>query len=206
MKIDSSMYKLISAFLLVIIFTSCQEHSKSAEKPKKENVVTASKDMLSKSKNVIIKDSVKDSQTISLPFDFEKYTAVCLQQSSPDCEKIYPKLDEINFKKISKLLGNKSEDIPTNIFEIDSKLNNGIKIYVLDLEGDSTFQEIITVSNNKIIARKSVGHSMPEEKTYESFIIENNMTVNVYNINFETLKKSLKEKFTILSNGEISGR
>lgn len=69
MKIDSSMYKLISAFLLVIIFTSCQEHSKSAEKPKKENVVTASKDMLSKSKNVIIKDSVKDSQTISLPFD-----------------------------------------------------------------------------------------------------------------------------------------
>lgn len=47
---------------------------------------------------------------------------------------------------------------------------------------------------------------MPEEKTYESFIIENNMTVNVYNINFETLKKSLKEKFTILSNGEISGR
>jgi len=206
LKINNSMYKLISSFLFVIILISCQEHSKSVEKQESEIAATDSKDTLSKADNVVLKDSVKSNQLNSLPFDFEKYTAVCLQQSSPDCDKIYPKTDDINFKRISQLLGNKSEDIPTTIFQIKPNFNNNLEIYVLDFEGDSSFQEIITVNNNKIVSRKSVGHSMPEDKTYKSFTIEKDMTVNVYEIDFESLKKKLKEKYTILSSGEISAK
>lgn len=196
------MQKLIPAYLFLIIFISCQEPSKSVEKQETTNVA---KDTFPKTEPVS-KDSIKADHSISLPFDFEKYTAVCLQQSSADCEKMYPKIDDINFKRISQILGNKPEDIPTNIFQINSNFNNDIEIYILDFEGDSSFQEIITINDNKIISRKSVGHSMPEEKTYKSFAIEKDMTVNIYEIDFESLKKKLKEKYTILSSGEISGK
>lgn len=199
------MHKLIPVYLFLIIFISCQKHSKSVEKQEMPDEITNAKDPLPKAEPVL-KDPIKADHLISLPFDFEKYTAVCLQQSSPDCEKTYPKLDDINFKRISQILGNKPEDIPTNIFQIKSNFNNDIEIYILDFEGDSSFQEIITVNHNKIVSRKSVGHSMPEDKTYKSFAIENDMTVNVYEIDFESLKKKLKEKYTILSSGEVSGK
>lgn len=199
------MHKLIPAYLLLIVFISCQKHSKSVEKQETADVATNAKNPLPKAEPVL-KDPIKADQLISLPFDFEKYTAVCLQQSSPDCEKTYPKLDDINFKRISQILGNKPEDIPTNIFQIKSNFNNDIEIYILDFEGDSSFQEIITVNHNKIVSRKSVGHSMPEDKTYKSFIIEKDMGISVYEIDFESLKKKLKEKYTILSSGKISGK
>ena len=196
------MRKLSAVLISSLLLISCQEASKSVGKSETEKVVTDSGDSISQDNNTL-----KDNQSVSLPFDFEKYTAVCLQQSSPDCKKIYPRLNDADFEKVSQILGGKSEDIPTNIFQIDSKLNNSnIKIYLLDFEGDSTFQEVITVSKDKIIARKSVGHSMPEEKTYKSFVIANDMTINVYEIEFENLKKKLTEKYTILSSGEISGK
>jgi len=198
------MHKLIPAYLFSMIFISCQEHSKSGERQEAANVATIAK-IPSPETESVSKDSVRSKNLISLPFDFEKYTAVCLQQSSADCEKIYPKLDETNFKRITQILGNKSEDIPTNIFQIQPSFTVNTEIYILDFEGDSTFQEIITVSHNKIISRKSVGHSMPEDKTYKSFVLEKDMTINVYEIDFENLKKKLKEKYTILASGEISG-
>ncbi len=197
------MHKLIPVYLLLIIFISCQKHARSVEKQETADVATNAKDTLPKTEPVS-KDSIKADHLISLPFDFEKYTAVCLQQSSPDCEKTYPKLDDFNFKRISQILGNKPEDIPTNIFQIKSSFNNDIEIYILDFEGDSSFQEIITVNHNKIVSRKSVGHSMPEDKTYKSFIIEKDMGISVYELDFESLKKKLKEKYTILSSGEVS--
>lgn len=197
------MHKLIPVYLFLIIFISCQKHARSVEKQETADVATNAKDTLPKTEPVS-KDSIKADHLISLPFDFEKYTAVCLQQSSPDCEKTYPKLDDFNFKRISQILGNKPEDIPTNIFQIKSSFNNDIEIYILDFEGDSSFQEIITVNHNKIVSRKSVGHSMPEDKTYKSFIIEKDMGISVYELDFESLKKKLKEKYTILSSGEVS--
>lgn len=45
---------------------------------------------------------------------------------------------------------------------------------------------------------------MPEDKTYKSFIIEKDMGISVYELDFESLKKKLKEKYTILSSGEVS--
>ncbi|MBV6881785.1 hypothetical protein NG800_018080 [Epilithonimonas ginsengisoli] len=197
------MHKLIPVYLFLIIFISCQKHARFVEKQETADVATNAKDTLPKTEPVS-KDSIKADHLISLPFDFEKYTAVCLQQSSPDCEKTYPKLDDFNFKRISQILGNKPEDIPTNIFQIKSSFNNDIEIYILDFEGDSSFQEIITVNHNKIVSRKSVGHSMPEDKTYKSFIIEKDMGISVYELDFESLKKKLKEKYTILSSGEVS--
>lgn len=197
------MCKLISSFLFIIILISCKEHSKSVEEQQTENVAKDSKDSLSKKDDVILRDSVENNQLNSLPFDFEKYTAVCLQQSSPDCDKIYPKLNGTALKKIGQLLGNKSEDIPTNIFQIRHHFKNKIDVYVIDFEGDSNFQEIISVSNNKIIARESIGYSMPEENTYRSFIIDNKMNITVYEINYENLKKKINKKFSLQSNGEI---
>lgn len=196
------MHKLILIFLFEIIFISCQEQSKTAKKEEVREVVTDVKDNLQLTTNYVRKDTIKKDQLVFLPFDFEKYTAICLQQDSFDCQKKYPKLNDIDFRKVTFLLGDKSEDIPTNIFQIHPTFSGDTEIYLLDFEGDSSYQEIITVNNQKIISRISVGYSMPEEKTYKSFSIESDMTIKVYEIDYESLKKSIKEKYIISPNGK----
>ncbi|WP_333852041.1 hypothetical protein [Epilithonimonas sp.] len=190
------MYNLTFISLFFITLISCKEPSKSTKK--ETNNATQINVRVAKSN-----DTLKIHNLNSLPFDFEKYTAICLQQSLPECERKYPKINDISLKKVMDILGNRTEDNPTNIFQISNIYKNNIEIYVLDFEGDSTFQEVLTINNNQIISRQSIGHSMPEEKTYKSFVIEKDMIINIYMIDYQNLNKKIAEKYKIDATGKI---
>ncbi|WP_160136698.1 hypothetical protein [Chryseobacterium sp. c4a] len=148
--------------------------------------------------------SSTNSQYVSLPFDYEKYKKTCIQEPSSDCSKMYPVLDQAESARIIKIMGI-TESNPESIFQIQPASGSNIDIYVLNFEGDSNSQEIVTVHNNKVISRQSIGYAMPEEDTYEAFIINPDMTIDIYEISFtNSSKKKKKEKYKILAIGTIS--
>lgn len=149
-------------------------------------------------------NSSASSQYVSLPFDYEKYKKICIQEGSPDCSKIYPVLGQSEFDTVVKIIGI-TEGNPESIFQIQPASGSTVNIYVLNFQGDSSSQELVTVSNNKVIGRQSIGYAMPEEETYETFTINPDMTVDIYEISFtDSSNKKKKEKYKIAANGSIS--
>lgn len=147
--------------------------------------------------------NVSDS-LVSLPFDYEEYEKTCIQQGTSDCQKRYPTLNKAKYDKIIKITGI-TEGSPESVFHVESTLGNHINIYILNFEGDSGSQEMITVNHNKIISRQSIGYAMPEEETYETFIINPDMTVTIFEVSFtDPSKKKEKEKYKIAADGHIS--
>ncbi|MDN3694161.1 hypothetical protein QWZ06_18715 [Chryseobacterium tructae] len=145
-----------------------------------------------------------NSQYVSLPFDYEKYKKTCIQEGSLDCSKMYPVLGQSESARIIKIMGI-TEASPESIFQIQPVSGSNIDIYVLNFEGDSNSQEIVSVYNNKVVSRQSIGYAMPEEDTYEAFIINTDMTIDIYEISFaDSSKKKKREKYKILANGNIS--
>ncbi|WP_164723344.1 hypothetical protein [Chryseobacterium aureum] len=140
---------------------------------------------------------------INLPFDYEKYKQVCIQSNTTDCQKKYPSLNKTEYNKVIKIIDSK-EGAPESIFSIKPISQGNISIYLLNFEGDSSSQEIVTINNNKIISRQSIGYAMPEEDTYDSFVINPDMTIDIYKISFDNLNKKKSEKYKILANGTIS--
>ncbi|BAP30551.1 uncharacterized protein CHSO_1514 [Chryseobacterium sp. StRB126] len=148
--------------------------------------------------------SSANSQYVSLPFDYEKYKKTCIQEGSPDCSKMYPVLGQSESDSIIKIVGI-TEGNPESIFQIQPASGSTINIFVLNFEGDSNSQELVTIGNNKVISRQSIGYAMPEEETYETFIMNPDMTVDIYEISFtDNTKKKKKEKYKISANGTIS--
>ncbi|AZA93106.1 Uncharacterised protein [Chryseobacterium nakagawai] len=149
-------------------------------------------------------ESSANTQYVSLPFNYEEYKKTCIQEGSPDCSKKYPVLGQLESDKIIKIIGI-TEGSPESIFQIQSASGSPINIYVLNFEGDSNSQELITVNNDKIISRQSIGYAMPEEETYETFIMNPDMTVDIYEISFtDSSNKKKKEKYKIAPTGKIS--
>lgn len=140
---------------------------------------------------------------VALPFDFEEYTSLCIQQSVEDCSKRYPSIAETESTDLMGKLSAQMEGTPERIFKLNSSFKNDLKVYIIFFDGDSSSQELITVMGNKVIASQSVGYAMPENQTYESFKVNEDMTVDIYEINYETLKKKNAGKYKILADGKI---
>ncbi|REC50181.1 hypothetical protein [Chryseobacterium pennipullorum] len=160
--------------------------------------------ILKKESSILIKKEKGSAVgTVHLPFDYENYKQTCIQSSSADCQEKYPLLNTSEYDKIIKIL-DRNEGRPQAIFPIQSIFNSDIAVYVLNFEGDSSLQEIVTVKNNKIVSSQSIGYAMPDEETYETFIINSDMTIDVYEISFaDHLNKKKKGKYKLSAHGNI---
>lgn len=146
----------------------------------------------------------KQESRVSLPFDYENYFQTCISNPSSDCSKKYPVLSSSEYEKAIAIIGAQN-GLPESIFSIQPTFENPISIYVLDYEGDSTSQDIITISNGKVVGHQSIGYAFPENKTFDSFIINPDMTIDVYEISYANhSKKRKKESYKISRNGSIS--
>ncbi|WP_129037276.1 hypothetical protein [Chryseobacterium sp. CH21] len=158
-------------------------------------------------KCILKKEKELVNNSINLPFDYEKYKQVCIQSNTIDCQKRYPSLNKTEYNKVIKIIDIK-EGAPESIFSLKPIPQSNINIYIFNFEGDSSSQEIVTINNNnnnKVISRQSIGYAMPEEDTYDSFIINSDMTIDIYKISFaDKLNKKKSEKYKILANGTIS--
>lgn len=206
------MVKNISLIFILLIVFSCNKQESKMESRKENsinhNYLKAQDTLVSPkpdSKTAESKGSSStNSQYVSLPFDYEKYKKTCIQEGSPDCSKMYPVLGQSESARIIKIMGI-TEGRPESIFQIQPVSGSNIDIYVLNFEGDSNSQEIVSVHNNKVVSRQSIGYTIPEEDTYEAFIINPDMTIDIYEISFtDSSKKKKKEKYKILANGNIS--
>ena len=61
----------------------------------------------------------------------------------------------------------------------------------------------INIKNNKIIAKEAIGYAMPDNETYQSFLINNDLTIDVYDVNYNSRSKKILERHQIKHDGSI---
>lgn len=141
---------------------------------------------------------------VALPFDFEKYTVLCIQKGASECAERYPVLNEESSRELMTQLSSKLEGTPERIFQLHSSQKNELKIYIICFDGDSSSEEMVVMKGNQIISQESVGYAMPENKTYQSFSVNEDLTVDIYEVNYSDFRKKIIRKYKILADGSIS--
>ncbi|MFP3598813.1 hypothetical protein [Chryseobacterium sp. SIMBA_029] len=141
---------------------------------------------------------------VALPFDFEKYTTLCIQKGASECAERYPLLNEESSRELMTQLSSKLEGTPERIFQLHSRLKDNLKIYIICFEGDSSSEEMVVMKENQIVSQESVGYAMPENKTYQSFSVNEDLSVDIYEVNYSDFKKKTIRKYKILADGSIS--
>lgn len=187
---------------LLAAFICCKEQPKTSRIS--ENKTTEVAVIWPSTTNITSTDEAHNEALVSLPFDLEKYTSLCIQNSSGECAKRYPTLDKTHVKELMNKLSSKLEGSPDMIFELNSPLKNDLRIYIICFDGDSSSQELMVMKGDKVIAQQSVGYAMPENKTYQSFVVNEDMTIQIYDVNYNNAKKKSLKKYKILENGKIS--
>ncbi|GAA4758287.1 MULTISPECIES: hypothetical protein [Flavobacterium] len=196
---------------LVSIFLWTLFNCKSNDSDTKivQNVETKNEVIATENKNVGNKDTLTSNKEdtnipinlVNLPFDFEEKNKLA-NQNEAKFKEVYPTLKEEKFESIKKIIYENNEDNPDQIFQIN---NGGLSFdtYVYCTYGDSDSQTLININNNKIISSESIGYAMPENETYQSFVINKDISVIVYDINYNTRSKKSIEKYQIKKDGLI---
>ncbi|OWP82848.1 hypothetical protein BWK59_13700 [Flavobacterium davisii] len=156
---------------------------------------------LNKSENNIQNNTMSASEMVNLPFDFEEMTKLC-GNNEKKCKEKYPFLEGNELDNIKRLISENSEDSPDKIF----KINNGnldFKNYIYCTYGDSDSQTLISVRNDKIISTASIGYTMPDNESYQSFIFEKDLSIIIYDIKYNTFTKKILEKYQVKKDGTI---
>jgi hypothetical protein len=204
-KQQMKMKNIIIFIILVAINISCKDNNQ--QKNLNSDSVLA-KDTV---QNIILPDTLKKQhitnkieqniQQINLPFDFEEMSKICASDENV-CLNQYPVLINAKLLEVKKIISESTEDSPDKIFQI----NNGglvFDTYVYCTYGDSDSQTLINIKDDKIIASESIGYAMPENKTYQSFVIDKDLSVTIYDIEYNNFLKKTLEKYKIKNDGKI---
>jgi len=136
-----------------------------------------------------------------LPFDFEEKNKLENSDKKKYLE-FYPQIMGDKLFQIKKIISENTEDNPDEIYQINNG-NIGFDSFIYCTYGDSDSQSLINIKNNKIIANEALGYAMPENKTYQSFIINKDLTINIYDIDYNSRLKKILEKYQIRQDGSI---
>ncbi len=141
---------------------------------------------------------VTNDKIINLPFDFEK-----LKNCTQNCSKIYPHYTSGELPKIATISYELTQYEPEVIY----LLNNGsqkFQTYIIQYSGDAISQTLINVKNNYIISSQDIGYELgAEDKSYQSFIIDEKLNIDIIDINYKTKFKKVINSFIINSEGKI---
>ncbi|MCV9926936.1 hypothetical protein OIU83_04705 [Flavobacterium sp. LS1R49] len=197
--------KNIFVFFVMFLFFNCKDTSINKEKE-----ILAKKNAIENPK--LVNDTIKDDKLITdnqignsevnLPFDFEERDKLA-NSNRKKYLKAYPQLRGDKLAQIKKIILESSEDNPDEIFQINNG-GLGFDSFVYCIYGDSDSQSLINIKNNKIIANESIGYAMPENETYQSFVINKDLTINIYDINYNSRSKKILEKHQIKQDGSIT--
>lgn len=190
-------YKTYLIFIFAFLIC-CTERSKT--KSVLERPTTGSEVVTNMAS--VIGNTSKD--LVALPFDFEKYTALCIQKGASECAERYPVLNEESSRELMTQLSSKLEGTPERIFQLYSSQKNNLKIYIICFDGDSSSEEMVVMKGDQIVSQESVGYAMPENKTYQSFSVNEDLTVDIYEVNYSDFKKRTIRKYKIRADGRIS--
>ncbi|KUJ60002.1 hypothetical protein AR687_20490 [Flavobacteriaceae bacterium CRH] len=145
---------------------------------------------------------VTGDNRVNLPFDFEEKNKLANSEKKKYLE-LYPQIMGDKLFQIKKIISENTEDNPDEIYQINNG-NLGFDSFIYCTYGDSDSQTLINVKNNKIIANEALGYAMPENKTYQSFVINKDLTINIYDIDYNSRLKKILEKYQIKQDGSIA--
>jgi hypothetical protein len=187
----------------ILLFVCCKDNSINREK---ENIQKDSIKALQVIPDTLKKEEVsisntKNSNQINLPFDFEEKNKLA-NTDRAKCAQLYPQLVEDKLNEIKKIISENTEDNPDEIFQINNG-GLGFDSYVYCTYGDSDSQTLISIKDNKIIASESIGYAMPENKTFQSFVINEDLSITIYDVEYNTFVKKILEKYQIKNDGKI---
>ncbi|MCP2025474.1 hypothetical protein L1276_000614 [Flavobacterium sp. HSC-32F16] len=189
--------RLLIVILFLTVFLSCSDKKKE-EKSAIENfdkIDNIQKELKLDKSNLSVKK-------VELPFDLEQKDKLA-NLNEEEYLKTYPKLKDSKLLEIKKIISESSDgDNADEIFQIN---NGGLTFdsFVYCTYGDSDSQTLINVKNNKIIAKEAIGYAMPDNETYQSFVINKDLTIDVYDVNYNSRSKKILERHQIKQDGFI---
>ena len=197
----------LGSVLLLSLLMACKNNENDNEIS--QNTVSEKANDATEQKQQQVTDTISkkkqlandQKEWVNLPFDFEERNKLANSDESKLLQ-VYPVLKDDKLEAAKKIIATEGEDNPDLVF----KVNNGTTIfdtYVYCMYGDSDSQTMINVKDNKIIAKESIGYAMPENETYQSFVINKDLSVTIYDIDYNTRAKKLLEKYQIKQNGSI---
>ncbi len=114
---------------------------------------------------------------------------------------------------ITRLVNEKiNKNNPENIYRID---NGGLpfETYILQIRDENQDylldRFIVNIKNQKLISKQLIGvepdGEVPEDAIYtaKSFVLNKDLTINIFEVRFSKIYKKLKEAYKITSEGEI---
>jgi len=141
---------------------------------------------------------VADDKSVNLPLDFED-----LKKCSQNCSQIYPKYTSTELPDVAKIALEITQYEP----EIIYLLNNGnlkFQTYIVQYSGDAISQTLINIKNEKAISSENIGYELgAEDESYQSFVINEKLNIDVIDINYKTKLKKVLNTFKINSEGII---
>ncbi|SMO47101.1 hypothetical protein [Flavobacterium nitrogenifigens] len=159
------------------------------------------------------KTSAKKESLIALPFNYIKYMEECYLEENVECKVKYPRVEGNELKLISNLIYKKiNKNTPNVLYRID---NGGLpfQTYIFSIrdEKEDYFLDhlIINVKDQELISKQLVGvesdGEMQEDASYiaKSFIINEDLTISIFEIRFSKIYKKLNEGYKITSDGKI---
>lgn len=146
-----------------------------------------------------IKKELKTDETnqISLPFDLEDL------KKCEDCGKNYPHYKSNELQNIAKIAIEVTQYNPDKIYSIKNG-NQEFQTYVIQYSGDAISQTLINVKNNQLIASQSIGYELGgEEESYQTFLINKDLSINIYDVNYNSKSKKILTIFQIKKDGSV---
>jgi hypothetical protein len=144
------------------------------------------------------KKKVSDKKSCGLPFDFEK-VKICSQ----NCNQIYPQYTSMELPNIAKITVELTQYEPDIIY----LLNNGnlkFQTFIVQYSGDAISQTLINIKDGKLISSQNIGYEMDgEDESYQSFIIDTKLNIDIIDINYKTKLRKVLNSFKINSDGKI---
>ncbi|WP_158651231.1 hypothetical protein [Pseudotamlana carrageenivorans] len=153
------------------------------------------KEAKSKGLSTKIGSSESHGGLVILPFDNEE---LHLQNST----KNFPRPNKKKYSEISALI-----KLKYNEHEIDDiiQLKNELEFetYVFYVVGDSSYSSLINVKEGEIISEIEISYNVPSRNIEETFYINKNLEITIFELNNNTKESREIEKFQIKSNGVI---
>ncbi len=150
---------------------------------------------------------------VALPFDYQKYSEECYLDDNAKCNEKYPRIVGNELKLVTTLINKKiNKNKPEIIYHLD---NGGLPFvtYFFQIRDEKTDyflnSMIINIKNGELIAKEQIGlqanGDIPESVDYmtKSFVLNKDLTINIFEIRFSKIYKKLDETYKINSDGNI---
>ncbi len=145
-------------------------------------------------KNDNEKISKSDLNLFSLPIEYEK-----LKNTNLSKFYIPENMIPLIYTKIIEKTSYKPD------FVIKLKNNMDFDTYLVEYSGDPVVQDIFNFKGNTLISNENVGYELGgEDKTYTTFKISNDLTIDVIEVKYSNNSKKVIAKYKIDKSGKIN--